>query len=127
LSNNSAHHGSIDKKVLKMAKGKTYLKKDDQVEVTAGKDKGRVGKILKVFPSDEKALVERINMIKRHTKSTEMNQQGQIVNREAPIHVSNLQLICPECTKTGRIGKKSLEDGTKVRFCKSCGESIESK
>lgn len=110
-----------------MAKGKTYLRKDDQVEVIAGKDKGRVGKVLKVFPTDDKALVERINMIKRHTKATEMNQQGQIVDREAPIHVSNLQLICPECTKTGRIGKKILEDGTKVRICKSCGESIESK
>ena len=109
-----------------MAKGQTYLKKEDQVEVIAGKDKGRVGKILQVFPGKEKALVERINMVKRHTKGTEMNQQGQIVNREAMIHVSNLQLICPECTKTGRIGKKLLEDGTKVRFCKSCGESIES-
>jgi len=110
-----------------MAKGMTYLKKDDQVEVLAGKDKGRVGKILQVFPDKERALVERINMVKRHTKPTEMNQQGQIVNREATIHVSNLQLICPECTKTGKVGKKFLEDGTKVRFCKSCGESIESK
>ena len=110
-----------------MVKGKTYLKKNDQVEVIAGKDKGRVGKVLKVFPADENALVERINMIKRHTKATEMNQQGQIVEREARIHVSNLQLICPECTKTGRIGRKTLEDGTKIRFCKSCGESIESK
>lgn len=110
-----------------MAKGKTYLKKDDQVEVITGKDKGRVGKVLKIFPADDKALVERINMIKRHTKATEMNQQGQIIEREAKIHVSNLQLICPECTKTGRIGNKILEDGTKVRFCKSCGESIESK
>jgi large subunit ribosomal protein L24 len=110
-----------------MAKGQTYLKKDDQVEVIAGKDKGRVGKVLNVFPEKERALVERINMIKRHTKGTEMNQAGQIVNREASIHVSNLQLICPECTKTGRIGKKLLEDGTKVRFCKSCGESIETK
>jgi large subunit ribosomal protein L24 len=110
-----------------MKQGRTYLKKDDQVEVIAGKDKGRVGKILKVIPEDDQAVVERINMIKRHTKPTEMNQQGQIVEREAPIHVSNLQLICPECTKTGRIGKKILDDGTKVRFCKSCGESIESK
>ena len=58
-------------------------------------------------------MVERINMIKRHTKPKEMNQQGQIVEKEAPIHVSNLQLICPECTKTGRIGKKILDDGTK--------------
>jgi large subunit ribosomal protein L24 len=110
-----------------MRQGRTYLKKDDQVEVIAGKDKGRVGKILKVLPEADQAVVERINMIKRHTKPTEMNQQGQIVEREAPIHVSNLQLICPECTKTGRIGKKILEDGTKVRFCKSCGESIEKK
>ena len=88
---------------------------------------GRVGKILKILPAESKAIVERINMVKRHTKPTEMNQQGQIVEREAAIHVSNLQLICPECTKTGRIGKKILEDGTKIRFCKSCGESIEKK
>lgn len=110
-----------------MRTGRTYLKADDQVEVIAGKDKGRVGKVLKVFPAENKATVERINMIKRHTKPREMNQQGQIVEREAPIHVSNLQLICPECTQTGRIGKKILDDGSKVRYCKKCGESIESK
>ncbi len=110
-----------------MKQGTTYLKKNDQVEVIAGKDKGRVGKILRVIPAESRAIVERINMVKRHTKPTEMNQQGQIVEKEASIHVSNLQLICPECTKTGRVGKKILEDGTKVRFCKSCGESIEAK
>lgn len=110
-----------------MRQGKTYLKKNDQVEIIAGKDKGRVGKVLRVLRADNKAIVERINMIKRHTKPTEMNQQGQIVEKEAPIHVSNIQLICPDCTKTGRIGKKVLEDGTKVRFCKHCGESIDKK
>ena len=110
-----------------MTKGRNYLKADDQVEVIAGKDKGRVGKILKVFPANNKATVERINMIKRHTKPRDPSQQGQIVEREAPIHVSNLQLICPECAQTGRVGRKVLEDGTKVRFCKKCGESIESK
>ncbi len=110
-----------------MAKGRNYLKANDQVEVIAGKDKGRVGKILKVFPADSKATVERINMIKRHTKPRDPSQQGQIVEREAPIHVSNLQIICPECAQTGRVGRKVLEDGTKVRFCKKCGESIESK
>jgi len=110
-----------------MRQGRTYLKADDQVEVIAGKDKGRVGKVLKVFPAEGKATVERINMIKRHTKPREMNQQGQIVEREAPLHVSNLQLICPECTQTGRVGRKLLDDGTKVRFCKKCGESIENK
>ncbi len=107
--------------------GKTYLRKGDQVEVIAGKDKGRVGKILRVLCDEDRAVVERINMIKRHTKPREMGQQGQIVEKEASIHVSNLQLICPECTKTGRIGRKILEDGTKVRVCKSCGESIDSK
>ena len=110
-----------------MKQGRTYLKKDDQVEVIAGKDKGRVGKVLLVLRDKDKVVVERINMTKRHTKPQEMNQQGQIVEKEAPIHVSNLQLICPECTKTGRIGKKVLDDDTKVRYCKSCGESIESK
>jgi len=110
-----------------MRQGRTYLKKNDQVEVIAGKDKGRVGKILRVLTDSDRVVVERINMIKRHTKPTEMNQQGQIVDKEAPIHVSNIQLICPECTKTGRIGKRILEDGTKVRFCKSCGEAIDSK
>ena len=110
-----------------MRQGRTYLKKNDQVEVITGKDKGRVGKVLRVIPDKDKAIVERVNMIKRHTKPKEMNQQGQIVEKEAAIHVSNLQLICPECTKTGRIGRKLLEDGTKVRFCKACGESIESK
>ncbi len=110
-----------------MRQGKTYLKKNDQVEVITGKDKGRVGKVLRVIRDKDQAVVERINMIKRHTKPQGVGQQGQIVEREAPIHVSNLQLICPECTKTGRIGKKVLDDGKKVRFCKSCGESIESK
>jgi large subunit ribosomal protein L24 len=113
--------------VLKMAHGKTYLKKNDQVEVITGKDKGRVGKVLRVVLDKDKAVVERINMIKRHKKPTEMNQQGQIIEKEAPIHVSNLQLICPGCTKAGRVGKKILEDGTKIRFCKSCGESVEAK
>ncbi len=110
-----------------MAHGKTYLKKNDQVEVIAGKDKGRVGKILRIVLEKDKAVVERINMIKRHQKPSEMNQQGQIIEKEAPIHFSNLQLICPGCTKTGRVGKRILEDGTKIRFCKSCGESIETQ
>jgi len=110
-----------------MRQGRTYLKKDDQVEVITGKDKGRVGKVLRVLKDKNKVVVERINMIKRHTKPNEMNQQGQIVEKEAPIHVSNIKIICSECTKTGRIGKKILEDGTKVRFCKHCGESVDSK
>lgn len=108
-----------------MRQGQTSLRVNDQVEVIAGKDKGRVGKILKLDRKVDKAVVERINMIKRHMKPKDATQSGQIVEREAPVHVSNLMLICPECAKTVRIGKKLLEDGTKVRVCKSCGATIE--
>ncbi len=110
-----------------MSQGKTYLKKNDQVEIITGKDKGRVGKIIRIMSDKNKAIVERVNMIKRHKKPSQMNQQGQILEIEAPLHVSNLQLICPSCTKTGRIGKRILEDGSKIRFCKSCGESVDVK
>lgn len=107
--------------------GSNKFKLNDQVEVIAGKDKGRVGKIIKVLHRSDKALVENVNMIKRHTKPSAANQQGGIIEREAPIYLSNLKLICPGCTKTVRVGKKFLEDGVKIRFCKKCGESIEPK
>ena len=102
------------------------LRRNDQVEVITGKDKGRVGKILKVTSTD-RVVVEKVNMIKRHTKPNMANQAGGIIEKEAPIHVSNLMLICPKCSKTVRIGKKVLEDGSKVRVCKKCGESVEIK
>jgi len=108
-----------------MRQGNTGLRVNDQVEVIAGKDKGRVGKVLKVDKQASRAVVERINMIKRHMKPTDATQAGQILEKEASIHVSNLMLICPECAKTVRIGKKLLEDGSKVRVCKSCSATIE--
>ena len=108
-----------------MRQGQTNLRVNDQVEVIAGKDKGRVGKVLRIDKASNRAVVERINMIKRHTKPADATQQGQIVEREASIHISNLMLICPECTKTVRVGKKNLEDGSKVRTCKNCGATIE--
>lgn len=110
-----------------MQRGNNYLKQNDQVEVIAGKDKGRVGKILRVHRDTNKAVVEKINMIKRHTKPSAMNQQGGIIDKEAPVHVSNLMLVCPKCSKTVRIGRRILEDGTKVRICKKCNETIEPK
>lgn len=110
-----------------MRKGVNILRTDDQVEVIAGKDKGRVGKIIKVFRKTDKALVEKINMVKKHRKPDMNNQQGGIIEKEAPLHVSNLMLICPKCTKTVRAGMKILEDGSKVRVCKKCGEAIEPK
>jgi large subunit ribosomal protein L24 len=109
-----------------MQHGKIFLKVNDQVEVTTGKDKGRVGKILKVYKKSYRALVERINMIKRHTKAKASGQEGQIVEKEAPVHISNLMLVCPKCTNTVRVAKKTLDDGSKVRICKKCSESVES-
>jgi large subunit ribosomal protein L24 len=108
-----------------MQQGKSFLKVNDQVEVLTGKDKGRVGKIIKVYRKSGKALVERINMIKRHTKARAAGQEGQIVEKEAPIHVSNLMLVCPKCTNTVRVAKKTLDDGSKVRICKKCSENVE--
>ena len=110
-----------------MQTGRNFLKVNDQVEIIAGKDKGRVGKIIRLITKSNKAVVERANMIKRHTKPSATNQQGQIVEKEAPIHVSNLMLVCPKCTKTVRPAKRILEDGTKVRVCKKCNETIEPK
>jgi len=110
-----------------MQTGRNFLKLNDQVEIIAGKDKGRVGKIIRIMTKSNKAVVERANMIKRHTKPSATNQQGQIVEKEAPIHVSNLMLVCPKCTKTVRIARRILEDGSKVRVCKKCNETIEPK
>ncbi len=108
-----------------MRQGQTSLRVNDQVEVIAGKDKGRVGKILRIDRKKNRAVVERINMIKKHQKPVDATQPGQIIDREAPIHLSNLMLVCPECAGTVRTGKKILEDGTKVRVCKKCGATIE--
>ena len=108
-------------------RAKIHLKVNDQVEVIAGKDKGRVGKVIRVNPDVGTAIVEKINMIKRHTKPSQANQQGGIIDREAAIQASNLMLICPKCSKTARVGRKMLENGTKIRTCKKCNESVETK
>ena len=108
-----------------MRQGSTDLKVNDKVEVIAGKDKGRVGKILRIENDKQRIFVERINMVTKHQKATDANQSGQIINKEASIHISNVMLVCPECTKSVRIGKKTLDDGTKVRICKNCTATIE--
>ncbi|ADW16974.1 LSU ribosomal protein L24P [Desulfobulbus propionicus DSM 2032] len=104
----------------------TNLRVNDKVEVITGKDKGRVGKILKIDREKNKVLVERINLIKKHQKAKDASQTGQIIERESSINLSNVMLVCPECAETVRIGKKVLEDGTKVRICKKCQATIES-
>ncbi|MEO0258386.1 MAG: 50S ribosomal protein L24 [candidate division WOR-3 bacterium] len=102
----------------------TYLKKDDMVITLVGKDKGKTGKILKVLRDKNKVIVEKINIVKRHVKPTQINPQGGIIEKEMPIDVSNVLLYCKKCQRGVRIGKKMLEDGSKVRVCKKCGEII---
>lgn len=104
-----------------------YIKKDDKVKVIAGKDKGKIGKVLKVVKKDERILVENVNKIKRHMKPNAKNRQGGIVELEAPVAISNVMLVCGKCLKASRIRNKMLEDGKKVRICAKCGEAIDNK
>jgi large subunit ribosomal protein L24 len=109
-----------------MRQGHTNIRVNDKIEVIAGKDKGRVGKVLRIENEKNRIVVERINLIKKHQKATDATQSGQIIEKEAGIHISNVMLVCPECAETVKIGKKLLEDGTKVRICKKCNATIES-
>ena len=100
------------------------IKKGDRVVVLTGRDSGRTGEVVQVMPKDEKALVRGVNMVKRHQKQS-MNQEGGIISREAPIHLSNLALADPKDGKPTRVGFRVLEDGRKVRFAKRSGDLID--
>jgi large subunit ribosomal protein L24 len=100
------------------------IKKGDTVEIIAGKDKGKSGKVLHVNPTTERIIVEKVNMVTKHQKPNQKVQQGGIVHQEAPIHVSNAMLIDPKDKKVARVGYKVLEDGKKVRVSKRTGEEI---
>lgn len=102
-----------------------HVKKNDTVMVIAGKDKGKSGKVMRVIPKKDRAIVEKLNMIKRHMKPSQQSRQGGILEKEAPIHVSNLMLICSKCTDPTRVGYRNLEDDRKVRYCKKCDEIID--
>lgn len=107
-------------------KNKYKIKKDDKVQVLAGKDKGKVGKVLKIDKKKDRVLVEKVNIVQRHTKGNPYTgQQGGIVEKEAPLHISNVAVVCDSCAKATRIGYKETEDGKKVRFCKKCNEIIQ--
>jgi large subunit ribosomal protein L24 len=101
------------------------LRKGDVVQIMAGEYKGKNGKILKVLPEKDKLIVEGINMVKRHTKPNQKNQNGGIVEKEAAIHKSNVMLLCPKTGKPTRIGVQKLDNGKRVRFSKKAKESIE--
>ncbi|MCK4892400.1 MAG: 50S ribosomal protein L24 [Calditrichia bacterium] len=100
--------------------------KSDSVVVLTGNDRGKTGKVLKVFLDKNQAVVEGVNLIKRHSRPTKDLPQGGIVEKEGPIQMSNLKVVCPKCNQPTRIGIRILEDKSKVRFCKNvdCGEMI---
>lgn len=100
------------------------IKKGDKVIVTTGRDKGKKGEVLKVFPKEDRALVSGVNVVKRHQRQTQ-TQQGGIVTKESTIHLSNLAHVDPKSGKASRIGFKTLNDGRKVRFAKKSGEVID--
>ncbi len=100
------------------------LKVNDIVKVIAGKEKGKTAKLLKIFPQNDRAIAEGLNMIKRATRPSKINTQGGIVSKEGSIHLSNLILVCPRCKKPSRSGHKFLSDDSKVRICKKCGEIV---
>lgn len=100
------------------------IKKNDIVKVLIGKDRLKTGKVLTVFPDRNRALVQGINMIKKHSRRSKDDQQGGIIHKESPVHISNLMVICQKCSKPSRVGFNFLSDGTKVRICKKCREII---
>lgn len=108
-----------------MIRDSINIKIDDKVKVIAGKDKGKVGKVLKVNGKKHRLLVENINVVKRHTKPSAQNRQGGILESEALIHWSNVMLMCNKCIEPVRVKSKTLDDGKKVRICRKCSEIID--
>ena len=101
-----------------------HIKKKDKVRVISGNHKGTEGEVLKVFPESDRVIVEKVNLIKRHSRQTKDTPQGGIIEKEAPIGISNVMLICPKCNKPARTGTAVLGDGSRVRTCKQCGEML---
>lgn len=107
---------------------KSRIKKEDRVVVLSGKDRGKTGKVLAVFPKSDTVLVERINLMKHHSKrGGSMGQQGGIIEREVPIRASKVMLVCPRCNSQTRTYRKMLETGFRVRVCRKCHEVAENQ
>jgi large subunit ribosomal protein L24 len=101
------------------------IKKNDSILVITGKEKGKRGRVLSVYPLKNSLLIEKINMIKKHMKPSRKYTQGGIIEKEAPINISNVMLVCPKCNKPTRISSTSLQGGKKVRVCKKCREVMD--
>ena len=105
-----------------MIVAKYHIKKNDLIMVTQGREKGKSGRVLRVFPEKEKVLLEKINFVKRHSRPHGQQRQGGIIEKEAPLAISNVMLLCEKCNKPVRIGHRPIEGGKKARFCRKCGE-----
>jgi large subunit ribosomal protein L24 len=103
---------------------KTTVRKDDTVMVVAGENRGKTGRVLEVSPSTDRALVEGVNLVKKTLRKTEDSPQGGITEKEAPVHISNLQVFCPDCKAAVRVKRERTEDGT-ARKCARCGHSFD--
>ena len=109
-----------------MSRLATPLRKNDNVLVITGKDRGKRGRVLKVQPEKNRLIIEGVNMIKRHTKPNPgKNIKGGIVEREASVHASDVQLVCPECGAQTRVGRKKTDEGRSVRFCRKCNGVVD--
>ena len=105
---------------------KVHIKKSDQVYVLTGKDRGKTGKVLKVFLDKNKAIIEGLNFIQKHTRANpQKNVKGGILPKESPIHLSNLMVVCKRCNERARVGFSHMQDGRKVRICKNCNELLD--
>jgi large subunit ribosomal protein L24 len=101
------------------------IRKNDSVMVIAGKERGKTGKILRVVADKDAVIIERVNLVKRHTRPRGPQQPGGIVEKEAAIHASNVMIMCDKCNAPVRIGRKNLADGNKIRICRRCGEALD--
>ena len=100
------------------------IKKNDRVKVIKGKDREKIGKVLRIEPSKNRLYVEGINIVKKHLRQKEQNKPGGILKKEGPINISNVKLVCPNCGKAVRVGFKVKESGEKLRICKKCNQEI---
>lgn len=112
-------------RAMKLRKKHPKIKKNDKIIVITGKEKGKIGSVLDVDSEKERVIVEKVNIVKKHAKPSAQTAQGGIIEKEAPLHISNLMIVCNKCSEPTRIGKRILEDGSKVRICKKCGESMD--
>ncbi len=101
------------------------IRRDDQIMVVAGKEKGKTGKVLRVIPEKAAVLIEKLNVVKRHQKPSQKFKHGGIIEKEAPLSVSNVMILCQKCKGPVRTGIKILADGKKVRYCKKCKEVLD--